>query len=56
MTRVRTAMSGPTALFALGLVALAAGLWILAPWLALVVIGAGAMAAAIVAALPRREA
>lgn len=49
-------MSGPTFAFALGLGAFALGLWLLAPWFALVVVGAGAMVVAVLAALPKRSA
>ena len=56
MSTLRAAVSAPTAVFGLGLVAFSAGLWELAPWVALVVVGAGAMAGAVLAAMPRREA
>lgn len=56
MSALRASVSGPTVLFGLGASAAAAGLWILAPWIALVVCGVLAMALAVVAAMPRREA
>lgn len=56
MSALRASVSGPTVLFGLGASAAAAGLWLLAPWVALVAGGTAAMVLAIMAAMPRREA
>lgn len=56
MSAARGSLSGPTVAFGLGLIAFSVGLWTLAPWVALVVVGAGAMVGAVLAAMPREEA
>lgn len=55
MSAIRASLSAPTAVFGAGLIAFALGLWALAPWVALVVVGAGAMVGAVLAAMPRKE-
>ena len=56
MSALRASVSGPTVLFGVGATSAAAGLWILAPWIALVVCGVLAMALAVVEAMPLRRA
>ncbi len=56
MKAFRASVGGPEVLFGLGALATCIGLWILAPWLALVVAGVAAMALAAAVAMPRREA